>query len=419
MVFRSLKYHSGNIMRKCVLGSLLVIMFIAITACGSVQSASQQASSSGSENTSKISSEDGENPEGTVQDETVEETRSIIIDPDEIPNAKQTKDARYQVAFVTTEGLPNETSVEREAFDGVKLYSVNHGLPYKYYMPTTETEVTDEDRYEAMKEAVEHGARVVVCTGSEQVGPLEKAAREFPYVNFVIIIDDYSTDLLNVACLSFREEQSGFFAGYTIVREGFTRLGFCGGGGGIDDKCCRYGYGFVQGANEAAKDMGIEIDMNYSWKYGSDFSASPELKSMASSWYENGTEVIFVCGGEMFDSVTAAASENDDFVIGAGSDQSRDADTVISSAHEKYSTAVEWAIDKVYDDTWYQIGGDATILGAKEGATGVPDRPWMMENYSVEDYKILYDAVASGSISVDNDYSKIGQKWSNLNLNII
>ena len=30
--------------------------------------------------------------------------------------------------------------------------------------------------------------------------------------------------------------------------EGYTKLGFTGGGGGTNDACCRYGYGYVQGA---------------------------------------------------------------------------------------------------------------------------------------------------------------------------
>ncbi len=51
--------------------------------------------------------------------------------------------------------------------------------------------------------------------------------------------------------------------------EGFTKIGFSGGGGGTNPACIRYGYGFVQGAEAAAEVKGVDIEMKYSWEYGS------------------------------------------------------------------------------------------------------------------------------------------------------
>ena len=158
-----------------------------------------------------------------------------------------------------------------------------------------------------------------------QENALKKAAAEFPDTPFVFIdgyplSDEAGNTLTNVAAVAFKEEQCGYFAGYAVVKDGFTKLGFSGGGGGTNDACCRYGYGFVQGANAAAADMGVTVDMNYSWEYGSSFSASPELQTMANGWYESGTEVIFACGGSMFQSIAAAASANDGVVVGVDVD---------------------------------------------------------------------------------------------------
>ena len=58
-----------------------------------------------------------------------------------------------------------------------------------------------------------------------------------------------------MAGIAFKEEQCGYLAGYAAVKEGFTKLGFTGGGGGTNPACCRYGYGFVQGADAAAKEL--------------------------------------------------------------------------------------------------------------------------------------------------------------------
>ena len=103
--------------------------------------------------------------------------------------------------------------------------------------------------------------------------------------------------------------------------------------------------------------------MNYSWQYGSSYSASPELQTMCNGWYENGTEVIFACGGSMFQSVAAAASANDGYVVGVDTDQAGDSDTVITSAMKGIGEAAQYAIAKVYDDTWDEIGGLTTTLG--------------------------------------------------------
>mgnify|MGYP000806837429 CR=1 FL=1 len=143
-----------------------------------------------------------------------------------------------------------------------------------------------------MKAAAEGGAKVIVAAGFMQATALTKAAAEFTDVKFVFVDRDSAvtledgTALKNVLGICFQEEQCGYLAGYAVVKEGFTKLGFTGGGGGTNPACCRYGYGFVQGADAAAKELGVKVDMNYSWQYGASFSASPELQTMVSGWYE-------------------------------------------------------------------------------------------------------------------------------------
>ena len=204
--------------------------------------------------------------------------------------------------------------------------------------------------------------------------------------------------------------------------EGYTKLGFSGGGGGTNPACCRYGYGFVQGANAAAAEKDVQVEMNYSWQYGSNFSSSPELQTMANGWYQSGTEVIFACGGSMFQSISAAASANDGYVIGVDVDQSGESDTVITSAMKGLSDAVQWAVGHVYDDTWDEIGGTATSLGVADNAVALPttDEAWRFEEFSVEDYQALYQQMVDGTLVVDDDYTKLDTTdWSNLNLTVI
>lgn len=352
-------------------------------------------------------------------------------DPDAIEDSMTSADGKYQVAFVTDVGQLKDKSFNQGTFDGVKLYAAANGLSYKYYQPANGSEATDDDRYDAMKAAVEGGADVVVCAGYLQEAALKKAAIENPETPFVFIdgyplTDDAGNTLSNVAGIAFKEEQAGYLAGYAAVMDGFTKLGFSGGGGGTNPACCRFGYGYVQGSNHAAEELGITVDMNYSWQYGSTFSASTDLQTMINGWYVNGTEIVFACGGSMFQSIVAAASANDGYVIGVDVDQSGESEYVVTSAMKGLADAVQWAVAKVYDGTFDTIGGQQTSLGVADNAVQLPTGAdsWRFETFTVEEYESLYQQMVDGTLVVDDDYTvmdnaETATNWSNVNVNII
>ena len=326
---------------------------------------------------------------------------AVAEDVTAIPDTMTAADGVYKLAFVTDVGSLKDGSFNEGTYDGVKAYAAANGLSYKYYMPANGNEATDDDRYDAMKAACEAGAEVVVAAGFKQEAALKKAAAEYPNVKFVFI-DGYPIGLDNVAPIAFCEEQSGYLAGYAIVKDGFEKVGFSGGGGGTNPACARYGYGFAQGMNAAAAEMGKTVELKYSWQYGAAFSASPELQTMISGWYETGTEIVFACGGSMFASIVAAASANDAYVIGVDVDQSFESETVITSALKGLSSATEWAIAKNYNGEWDTVGDVATSLGANNDAVGLPTETWMLENYTVAEYEAQLAAIKDGSLVIDN-----------------
>ena len=134
----------------------------------------------------------------------------------------------------------------------------------------------------------------------------------------------------------------------------------------------------------AAEELGITVDMNYSWQYGSTFSASTDLQTMINGWYVNGTEIVFACGGSMFQSIVAAASANDKFVIGVDVDQSGESEYVVTSAMKGLADAVQWAVAKVYDGTFDTIGGQQTSLGVADNAVELPTGAdsWRFESFT-------------------------------------
>ncbi|MCD8022115.1 MAG: BMP family ABC transporter substrate-binding protein [Lachnospiraceae bacterium] len=355
---------------------------------------------------------------------TVMAEESETVSADSIEDSMTSEDGTYELAFVTDVGSLKDKSFNEGTWNGVKLYAYENGLSYKYYQPANEDEATDDDRYDAMAAACEAGAKVVVCAGYLQEAALTQAAIDYPDVMFVFIdgytLYDGEDALTNVAGINFQEEQCGYFAGYAVVMEGFTELGFSGGGGGTNPACCRYGYGFVQGANDAAAALGVSVNINYSWLYGSSYQASAELQTMISGWYTNGTEVVFACGGSMFSSIAAAASANDCYVIGVDVDQSSESDTVITSAMKGLAEATEYAIGVYYDGEWDTLGGTTTTLGAADGAVGLPTDTWSLETFTVEDYEELLAEVVDGTLVVDNDYESADfESFSNVVVNMI
>ena len=341
---------------------------------------------------------------------------------DAIPDEMTSKDGKYEIAFITDVGQLKDKSFNQGTYDGVKSYAAAAGKTYKYYQPANGNEATDDDRYDAMKLAATNGAKVIVCAGFMQGAALEKAAKEFPDVKFVFI-DGWAMGLPNLAGIAFQEEQCGYLAGYAAVMEGYTKLGFSGGGGGTNPACDRYGYGFVQGADAAAKAKGVNVEMNYSWLYGSNFSASSELQTMAAGWYQNGTEVIFACGGSMFQSIAAAASAEDGKVIGVDVDQSFDSPTVITSAMKGIGEGAAQALKAAEsEESWAAFNGDGTntvILGAKDNAVGLPTATWSLKGWTTEQYEAMLADIVSGKVVVDGADIPEPASTDNVTVNII
>ena len=348
-------------------------------------------------------------------------TPTVITNPDEVQDEMTSSDGKYEVAFVTDVGQLKDKSFNQGTYDGVKLYAANNNLSYKYYQPANGSEATDDDRFAAMKAAVDNGAKVVVCAGYLQEAALRMAAKQFTDVSFVFI-DGYpvgeeadvkdSPALKNIAGVAFKEEQCGYLAGYAVVKEGYTKLGFLGGM--AVPAVIRYGYGYVQGADAAAKELGTNIDINYF--YGGQFYGDANITSRMEGWYSNGTQVVFACGGGIYTSAVEAALKSNGYVIGVDVDQnyigvngvadgSYAYNPFITSAMKGLSAAVETALSDIEAGEWGEISGSNGNFGLEDGDyVGLPtdEDSWNFDTFTVEDYESLKEKIASGEITVDN-----------------
>ena len=317
-----------------------------------------------------------------------------------------------KVALTCDTGTIDDESFNQACWSAVSAYM---GDDCQYYIP--EADASDEDRETMIRQAVNDGAEVIVCVGYLYGASLAWAAEQYPDVKFIAIDvtqGDIGTDSIptNCYCITFKEEQAGYMAGYAIAKDGKTKLGFLGGM--AVPAVIRYGYGFVQGADAAAQELGQNVEINYF--YGGQFYGDANITSRMEGWYSNGTQVVFACGGGIYTSAVEAALKSNGYVIGVDVDQnyigvngvadgSYAYNPFITSAMKGLSAAVETALSDIEAGEWGEISGSNGNFGLEDGDyVGLPtdEDSWNFDTFTVEDYEALKEKIASGEITVDN-----------------
>ncbi len=308
-------------------------------------------------------------------------------------------DGGFELALVTDLGTIDDKSFNQGAWEGMTKYAEENGISYKYYQPQ---EGTTDSYLETIGLAVEGGAKLVVCPGFLFEEPVYLAQDQYTDVKFILLdgephsgdYSEYRTNE-NVMPILFQEDQAGFLAGYAAVKDGYTKLGFMGGM--AVPAVIRFGYGFIEGAEAAATELGINgIEVMYT--YTGAFAATPEAQSMAASWYQNGTEVVFGCGGAVGNSVMAAAQEKGAKVIGVDVDQSFESDTVITSAMKLLSNSVYDGVKAFYDGSF--PGGKTSVFTVSNEGVGLPMETSKFNTFTQADYDAIYKKLVDGAFEL-------------------
>lgn len=314
----------------------------------------------------------------------------------------------YELALVTDVGNIDDGSFNQGTWEGLIEFAEANNKTYSYYRPS---EDSDEARMETMKTAIENGAKVLVLPGYLFEPAVYEMQDQYPDVQFLLIDGephsaDYSTysTSKNVYCILYKEEQAGYAAGYSIVKDGYTQLGFLGG---MEIPAVqRYGYGFLQGVDAAAQEMGVDVNVKY-W-YSQSFVANDEIMTKMSSWFTEGTEVVFACGGKIWLSANAAAEANGGKLIGVDVDQAGDSDLMITSAMKYLGHSVVTALTDLYanNGVWPDaVAGTTSTFGATEDMVGLPtaEESWRFNTFTVDEYNKVMEGIKDGSIEVSND----------------
>ena len=368
----------------------------------------------------------------------------------EAPAAEETQapaeETETKVAMITDYGDITDQSFNQTTYEACKAFAETNGVEFQYFKPAGDSTA---DRVAMVEKAVDEGYNVLVMPGYAFGGTIVEAAPEYPDVKFIALdvakgdlleagvaaageTYDYNpdnwdleqyVDMSNVYCAIYQEELCGYMAGYAAVKLGYTKLGFCGGM--AVPAVVRYGYGFVQGVNAAAEELGAtDVALNY--VYGGQFFGDADITAVMDTWYAGGTEIVFACGGSIYSSVCEAAQKVDGKVIGVDTDQSGIIDgqygegmTVTSAMKGLYPATYDTLTDVVVNGNWDKYVGQIATLGLISGTD--PEANYVQipmttqfedGKFTADDYKALVAAMFDGSLTVSNDISKTASDFA-------
>ena len=341
----------------------------------------------------------------------------------------------YKIAMITDYGDITDQSFNQTTYEACQAFAKDNDITFTYYKPAGNNTA---DREAMIEKAADEGYNVMVMPGYAFAGAIVEAAPKFKDVKFIALdvgvgdlleagvtakgesydynpdnwkLEDY-VDLSNVYCAIYQEELCGYMAGFAAVKLGYTKLGFLGGM--AVPAVIRYGYGFVQGADAAAKELGIEVEMNYA--YGGQFNGDADITAAMDTWYQGGTEVVFACGGGIYTSAAEAAQKVNAKVIGVDVDQKGIIDglygegmTVTSAMKGLYPATYDTLKDVVLNGNWENYAGKIATLGLVSGEdptanyVQIPfESTQWSDKFTQDDYKALVAKMFDGTIKVDN-----------------
>ena len=368
----------------------------------------------------------------------------------EAPAAEETQapaeETETKVAMITDYGDITDQSFNQTTYEACKAFAETNGVEFQYFKPAGDSTA---DRVAMVEKAVDEGYNVLVMPGYAFGGTIVEAAPEYPDVKFIAIdvskgdlleagvaaageTYDYNADnwdleqyvdMSNVYCAVYPEELCGYMAGYAAVKLGYTKLGFLGGM--AVPAVVRYGYGFVQGVDAAAAELGLtDVELNY--VYGGQFSGDADITAVMDTWYNGGTEIVFACGGSIYSSAGEAAAKVNGKVIGVDTDQSGIIDgkygegmTVTSAMKGLYPATYDTLTDVVVNGNWDKYVGQIATLGLISGTD--PEANYVQipmttqfedGKFTADDYKALVAAMFDGSLTVSNDISKTASDFA-------
>ncbi len=253
-------------------------------------------------------------------------------------------------AIIYDMGGKFDKSFNEAAFKGMEQWKKESGKKY------LEFEVTNESqREQSVRRMAEKGASPIISVGFSQASAVEKVAKEFPKLNFVIV--DMVVDLPNVQSVVFKEQEGSFLVGTMAALASKTgKVGFVGG---MDIPLIRkFECGYEQGAKYA--NPKAEVFQNMTGTTGAAWNDPARGGELAKAQFAKGADVVFAAAGGTGTGVYQAAKDSGKLAIGVDSNQNHlQPGTMLTSMLKRVDVAV-LNVSKSFK-------AGITVLGLKEG----------------------------------------------------
>ena len=390
-------------MKKILALLLAVVMVLSLVACATTEKPDDKAPA---DNT-PADNTPAEQPEETPAEQP-EETPAE--QPEEAP-----AESNYAVAMITDYGDITDQSFNQTTYEACKEFCEANGVKFNYFKPAGDNTA---DRVAMIEKAIDEGYNVVVMPGyafGEAIKETAESNSDTTFIALDVGAGDLGEDYVvpaNLYCAVYQEELCGYMAGYTAVKLGYTKLGFLGGM--AVPAVVRYGYGYVQGVDAAAKELDITVDLKYA--YGNQFSGDADITAAMDTWYQGGTEIVFACGGGIYTSAAEAAAKVGGKVIGVDVDQKGIIDgsygegMTVTSAMKGLAPTVKHLLSEVLAGNFANYGGKIDTLGLvsanpEENYVQIPTASTQFEDgkFTADDYAALVAAMFDGTVTVSND----------------
>lgn len=305
-----------------------------------------------------------------------------------------------KVGLVTDIGGVNDGSFNQSAWAGLQRAEEEFGIEVKYLQSATDADYTPN-----IETFIDEEYDLIISVGYMLADATREAAEANPEQKFAIIDDSSCSDLPNVTCLMFKQEQASYLVGYVAgLTTKSNSIGFVLG---MENATMNlFGYGYLAGAIDA--NPGVEIIQSNANSFG-----DPAIgKTSANAAIANGADVIFHAAGATGLGVIEACKEAGIYAIGVDSDQSSIApDTVITSAMKRVDNAVYDVSTAIITDTLK--GGINTYDLSKGGVDLAPTKELLSAEVitAVEDVK---SKIISGEIVVPSSKEEFEEEYGDI-----
>jgi len=380
-------------MKKKLLSAILAAVMVAsLVGCGAKEAAAPAAEAA---------------PAAT---EETEEAAPAAEAEEAAPAAETAEAAAYAVAMITDSGDITDQSFNQTTYEACVAFCDANGLDFNYFKPTDDS---DEARIASTEQAIAEGYNVIVMPGYLFATAVAECAPIYPEVDFIVLDDSSAEGMDNVYEAVYQEELPGYMAGYAAVKLGYKHLGFLGGMS--VPAVIRYGFGYVQGANAAAEELGIADEVTVEYVYGGQFFGDADITAVMDTWYnEKGVEIVFGCGGGVYTSAAEIAQNCGGKLIGVDVDQAATIDglygdgiTVTSAMKGLAATVNTLLTETILNDNFSAYAGKVENLGIvsdnpEENYVAIAPSTQWSDSFTEDDYKALVADMNAGKITVDN-----------------